>query len=249
MIDNEHNDSLRKRLNQIQREHIEHTYGRKDAMYEGTKEPKYGGGMQTEEQADIERSRLEESFGAGMSTTKYIKQIPKLDGAGKPNMEMDINIDNNIPADKIKRGKRIPKNTFGRIQQEVISGGSKAEKHDLVDVLINKLMHGKAHKKHNEELEAEVKGAGWNHAIKEIGDEGDMQAQNSMEMEGGARPKARPVKKDIRLGRGADNIEGDQIQKPDKRKSRALAIKKIMSEKGLKMIEASKYIKEHKIAY
>ena len=245
MIDNEHNESLRKRLNQIQREHLEHTYGKKDAMYEGTKEPRYGSGTpkEAEEQADTERSRLEESFGAG-ATTKYIKQIPKLDGAGKPNMEMDIAIDNNIPANenKIKRGQRIPKNTFGRIQQAVISGGSKKEKHDLVDVIINKLMSntGKKNKEkneeNNEELEAEVKGSGWNHAIKEIEEVGQA---------GGAKPKPKPVKKDIRLGRGAP----EEGQKPDKRKSRAQAIKKIMSEKGLKMIEASKYIKEHNIAY
>lgn len=35
----------------------------------------------------------------------------------------------------------------------------------------------------------------------------------------------------------------------DKRKARALMVKKIMAEKGLKMIEASSYIKKNNIAY
>jgi hypothetical protein len=35
--------------------------------------------------------------------------------------------------------------------------------------------------------------------------------------------------------------------KPDRRKQRAEIVKKVMMEKGLKMIEASKYVKEHKL--
>lgn len=242
MINNEHDQMLVKRLNQIHKEHLAHNFGVKDGRYSGTTEPNYGGAeFPEEQQEDIDRSRIMESFGAGKSTTVYKKQLPKLDGSGKPNMEMatpdTLGVDETNPA--IKRGKRIPKNTFGRIQQSILSGGSKEEKQDLVDVILNKLMSGKSpKKKEKEEIVAELSGSGWNHAIKDM--------QKSEEVSGGAKPK--PKKKDIILGRGTtEEISGGA--KVDKRKSRAVAIKKIMAEKGMKMIEASKYIKANNISY
>lgn len=48
-------------------------------------------------------------------------------------------------------------------------------------------------------------------------------------------------------GVAVGKLEGDG--KVDKRKTRASAIKKIMAEKGLSLIEASKYLKEHNIKY
>ena len=98
-------------------------------------------------------------------------------------------------------------------------------------------MSGKKNGKQNEELEADEKlGAGWTDAVKEIS--------------AGAKPKKPPVKKDIKLGRGMNEckeMQGDGA--PDKRKARAECIKKIMQEKGMKMIEASKYIKSNNIKY
>ena len=138
----------------------------------------------------------------------------------------------------IKRGgAKIPPNTFGRIQQSVLTGGSDKEKSDLVDVIINKLMSGKK-ATNAKELEVDEKlGAGWTDAVKGIS--------------AGAKPKKPPMKKDIRLGRGMD--EDSQVHgngtSVDKRKLRAECIKRIMQEKGMKMIEASKYIKSNNIKY
>ena len=64
-------------------------------------------------------------------------------------------------------------------------------------------------------------------------------------MEGRAKPK--PVKKDSILGRGEMQMEGSGGG--DRRKSRAECVKRIMKEKGMKMIEASKYIKSENIKY
>jgi hypothetical protein len=48
-------------------------------------------------------------------------------------------------------------------------------------------------------------------------------------------------------GVAVGKLEGDG--KPDRRKVRAMALKKIMAEKKLNLVEASKYMKEHNVSY
>ena len=193
---------------------------------------KMGGGY-SDKVNDTHRVELENAMGAGSATTVYKKQLPKY-GNGKPNMEMEDERESIIK----RGGAKIPPNTFGRIQQAVLTGGSEKEKTDLVDVIINKLMSGK--KANAKELEVDEKlGAGWTDAVKGIS--------------AGAKPTAKkpPMKKDIRLGRGMDadaEVHGNGTS-VDKRKLRAECIKRIMREQGMKMIEASKYIKSNNIKY
>ena len=186
------------------------------------------GGGNSQMENDAHRVEMENAMGSGKTTTGYKRQMPKLSAGGIPNMEMEDE------RETIKRGSgKIPPNTFGRIQQAVLEGGNKKVKADLVDVILNKLMSPKS-KKESMELEVDEKlGAGWTHAIKE--------------MEGGRKPK--PAKKDIILGRGTPETQMQGSGGGDRRKMRAECIKRIMKEKGMKMIEASKYIKSENIKY
>lgn len=79
-------------------------------------------------------------------------------------------------------------------------------------------------------------------------------------MKGGKMPMSQDVVHiDFEKGslpkKGGKNLSGmtdkrsDMTGSGDKRKARAMMVKKIMAEKGLKMIEASSYIKKNNIAY